>query len=279
MIYLILAIVSSMALAVVMRVSEKHSKNNFSMLAANYLMCSIIAVFGTGMFQGNIVSQEGFGFALGLGIINGAFYLAGLMLFQWNIRVNGVTLSALFMKMGVIVSILTAIIFFKEVPRVVQVIGMVLACIAIPVIQLEKGVGKVASGLGLVVLFVAGGITDAMSKVYEELGVAAMKNSFLFFTFISAFIFCVCLCLFKKQKLTAKDLGFGLLIGVPNYFSAYFLLHALADVPAVIAYPTYSVGTIIAVMLISRVIFKEKLSRRQLIALAMILIALVLLNV
>lgn len=53
----------------------------------------------------------------GLGLVSGAFYLLGFMLYQWDIRVNGVTLSALFMKMGVIVSILTAVCFFGEVPR------------------------------------------------------------------------------------------------------------------------------------------------------------------
>ena len=46
-----------------------------------------------------------------------------------------------------------------------------------------------------------------------------------------------------------------------------------------IAYPTYSVGSIVAVMLVSRVVFGERLSRRQIIALVMILVALVLLNI
>ena len=48
--------------------------------------------------------------------------------------------------------------------------------------------------------------------------------------------------------------------------------------PAVIAYPTFSVGTILTVTLAGFLLFKERLSRRQWIALAIILCALALLN-
>ena len=53
---------------------------------------------------------------------------------------------------------------------------------------------------------------------------------------------------------------------------------SLADVPAVIAYPTYSAGTIVMVTIVGMVFFKEKLGKRKLISLAIILAALVLLN-
>lgn len=48
MIYLILADTSSMLVSVIMRVSEKHIHNNITMLASNYLMCSVLAAICTG---------------------------------------------------------------------------------------------------------------------------------------------------------------------------------------------------------------------------------------
>ena len=65
---------------------------------------------------------------------------------------------------------------------------------------------------------------------------------------------------------------------MPNYFSARFLLLSLSAVPAVIAYPSYSVGTIVLIALVGKVFFKERLSRRQLVAMGVILAALILLN-
>lgn len=86
------------------------------------------------------------------------------------------------------------------------------------------------------------------------------------------------LCLCRRQSLTRTDVFFGLLIGVPNYFSSRFLLLSLNAVPAVIAYPTYSVATIVLVTLLGIALFGERLSRKQGAAMGMILAALALLN-
>ena len=53
---------------------------------------------------------------------------------------------------------------------------------------------------------------------------------------------------------------------------------ALATVPAVIAFPTYSVATILVVALAGLLIFREKLSKKQVIGSFLICVALVLLN-
>ena len=278
MIDLILAVVSSMLVSVIMRVSEKHIHNNISMLASNYLMCTALAAICTGTWNFFPTSTDGFPFSVGLGFISGVFYMSSFMLLQWNTKKNGIVLSSMFMKLGVMVPTLMAIAVFHEKPKMVQVLGMLLALAAILLINMEKGSGRAASGAGLVFLLIAGGMTDGMSKIYEELGVSALKNHFLLYTFIVAFALCVAVCLVKKQGLTGADLGFGLLIGIPNYGSALFLLRSLSSIPAMIAYPTYSVASIVLVTLVGVMVFKEKLSRRQGVSLAIISTALVLLK-
>lgn len=277
MLYLILAIVSSMLVSVCMRLSEGKAKNNISMLAMNYAMCTLLSLAFAGSID-LLPRESGLGFALGLGLISGAMYLGSFMLLQWNIRVNGVVLPATFMKLGVIVPTLTSILAFGEVPRAAQICGIVLAIVAILLIQLEKGSARAKNALGLVILLIAGGSTDVLSKIYEQLGNAALSDQYLLYTFFVALVLCALLAKAKGQKLAIRDIAFGLLVGVPNYFSARFLLLSLSAVPAVIAYPTYSVGTIVLITLVGRAVFSEKLSRRQLIAMGVILAALVLLN-
>ena len=279
MIYLILAVISSTLVSVIMRASEKYVRNNITMLASNYLMCSGLAAICTGTWNLFPISAEGFPFSVGLGLVSGVFYMGSFMLLQWNIQKNGIVLSSMFMKLGVMVPTLMAMLVFGEIPRAVQVVGMLVALAAILLINMEKGSGKAVSSMGLVFLLVAGGMTDAMSKIYEELGVSALKNHFLLYTFMMAFALCVVVCLIKKQGVTGKDVGFGLAIGIPNFCSALFLLLSLSDVPAMIAYPTYSVATIVVVTLVGTVFFKEKLSRRQILSMLMIFAALVLLNI
>ena len=277
MVYLILAIASSMSVSVIMRLSERHVRNDVSMLALNYLMCTLLALAYAGLPQ--LPAGPGSGFAASLGVVNGFLYLGSFLLLQWNIRNNGVVLPATFMKLGVLVPTVMAVAVFREVPTFAQITGFLLALAAIVMIRFEKGAGRAKSGLGLVLLLLGGGATDATSKIYEELGQSAFENHFLLYTFVVALVLCVLLCIAKKQGLRPVDAGFGLLIGIPNYFSARFLLLSLGSVPAVVAYPTYSVGTIVLVTLIGTLLFGERLSRRQLTAMGIILIALALLNI
>lgn len=276
MLYLILAIVSSMLISVFMRLSEKHAKNNITMLAFNYLMCAVMAAFYT---RGAEFVNEGLGFAAITGIISGALYLGSFMMLQWNIRKNGVVLPATFMRLGVIVPTVLAVVLFGETPRPLQIAGVILALIAIVIIQYNKNGEKSKAAGGLILLLLCGGITDTTAKVYDQWGNKSLESHYLLFIFIIALILCVGVVFWKKQSVTWADALFGLLIGIPNYFSARFLLLSLGSVPAVVAYPTYSVGTIVMVTLAGVLVFREKLNRQRIIALAIILCALVLLNI
>ena len=277
MIHLILAIVSSASVSIVMRLSERRVRNNVSMLALNYLMCALLAGLYAGP-SGLPTGGAGSGFAAAFGAFNGALYLGSFLLLQWNVRENGVVLPATFMKLGVLVPTVMAVAVFRETPTGWQLAGIAMAVFAIVLIRFERGERRAKSGLGLILLLLGGGATDATSKIYEELGNPAFANGFLLCTVASALAMCALLCVVRGQKLRAVDAAFGLLIGVPNYFSARFLLLALSSVPAVVAYPTYSVATIVVVTLVGLLAFGERLSRRQIAAMGIILAALVMLN-
>lgn len=277
MIYLILAIVCSALISVLMRVSEKYSRSGMAMLAMNYLMCCVLGILhagGTQLFP----RAEGMGLTVLLAAVSGVLYLAGFVLMHWNIPRNGVVLTATFMKLGVIVPTAVSILVFRENPRISQLAGIALAICAIFLIQgkNEKGAGSI---LGLLGVLLAGGGGDVMAKVFDETAPANLKNQFLLYIFIVAFVLCVLLCVVKKQKPGIMDMLFGLAIGIPNYYSARFLLLSIGEIPAMVAYPSFSVGTIVVVALVGVACFKEKLNKRKLIALGVILAALVLLNV
>lgn len=276
MIYLLLAIVSSALISVLMRVSEKYSRSGMAMLAMNYLMCCALGVLHTGGTE-LFPRAEGMGLTVLLAAVSGLLYLSGFVLMQWNIPRNGVVLTATFMKLGVIVPTAVSILVFGEQPRPIQLIGIALAICAIFLIQGrgEKGAGSI---LGLVAVMLAGGGGDVMAKVFDETAPAALKNQFLLYIFMVAFVLCVLLCIIRKQKPGAMDMLFGLAIGIPNYYSARFLLLSIGEIPAMVAYPSFSVGTIIVVALVGVLCFREKLNRRKLVALGVILAALVLLN-
>ncbi|MBQ0000379.1 MAG: DMT family transporter [Clostridiales bacterium] len=282
MIDLILAVLSSTMVALVMRISGRYTdKNrNISMLAVNYLICTLLACLYSG-FGSVFTPAEGSGIALGLGSVNGLLYLLGFVLLQINTKRNGVVMSSTFIRLGVLVPTISSIVIFHEKPTVMQILGIVLALAAIIGISTDDGKNKSTLDFkaGLILMLLAGGTADAMSKVYDEYGKPELSNQFLVYTFIFALLFCVALMLYKKQTLGKPELLFGAIIAIPNYYSARFLLKAVASVPAVVAYPTYSVSTIVVTSLVGVLFFHEKINRRQGIAIAGILVALVLLNI
>lgn len=276
MFYLILAILCSSSLSIFTRLSEKTVKNNFSLLAVNYLSCCIMAILYTGIDQ-LFVIQEGTLFTLCLGIINGFLYLYSLILLQKNIRDNGIILTSLFNKLGILIPVIVSIVLFKEMPTFIQIIGFMIAVCAIIYMNYDKNkAGEFKFGL-LYLLFVAG-ITDCMSKIFEVYGNSALSNQFLLYTFLSAFITCLVVVFINKQTFTKEEIKYGICMGVPNYLSSKFLLMSLQSILAVIVYPTFSVGTIVVITMTGLLLFKEKITKKQIIALCAILLALVLLN-
>ena len=278
MFYLMLAILSSVSVSLLMRLSEQKVKGNVSLLLMNYMMCIILAISFTG-FGNSAGAGTGRTVAVGLGIINGFFYLASFVLFQYNVAKNGVVLSSTFMRLGVLVSMVLSIVVFGERPELLQVLGFIIAVGAIILIQTDKEKTTASFKAGLLILLLLNGSADAMSKVYDELGNPVFEEYFLLFTFIFAGILCFALMLWKKERIGKAEMLYGALIGIPNYCSARFLLKSLAHVPAVIAYPTNSVAVIVLISIGGVVFFKEKISRRQMTAMAAILAALVLLNI
>ena len=278
MLYLLLAILCSALVSVLMRVSSDKVTGNVSMLAMNYVMCLVLAVAFTGG-GGAVAGTPGVSTAVFLGIINGVLYLLGFVLLQFNVKKNGVVLSATFMKLGLLVSMVVSVCFFGELPASWQVVGFILAVAAILLVNAGKDEKSAGMKAGLILLLLVNGGADAMSKIFEELGEVKWSECFLLVTFGTALLLCGALVFVKRERPGKWEVLFGLLIGIPNYFSARFLLRALERVAAVIVYPTYSVATILAVTVAGLCLFHERLAKRQWFAVAAILVALVLLNI
>lgn len=308
MIYLILAFCSSALISVIMRYGEGRINNNISTLAVNYVICLLLSMLYSAGSSFGVPLPDG-RMTIILGLISGVFYMGSFILYQYNIFRNGVLMSSTFMKLGVLVPTFAAIIVFGERPGILQVAGI---CLAIAGILIVNGVGQskqiddspagseiagqvtgttgqvtgitgtnsaVKAPKALLLLLLVGGSGDAMSKFYEELGKAEYTSQYLLYTFAVALVLCTLTALMRGQRLTRRDALFGFLVGIPNYYSARFLLLSLSEVPAVIAFPTFSVGTIILTGAAGVLLFREKMTNRQWIAVGIVILSMILLNI
>lgn len=278
MIFLCLAVLSSCAISVIMRISTDRVSQRLSMLSFNYLTCALLgaAYAGFDLFRPAV---SGFSTTVVLGVVGGVLFLVSFMLLQHNTARNGIVLSSVFMKLGLLVPMTLSVLVFHERPTGLQITGFCMALAAIVLISGKKEQGTGRFRWALVLLLLTGGGAEAMSKVFEVMGPQVLSDAFLFYIFAVALGLCVILVLVKKEQPGLQALLFGVAIGIPNFFSSKFLLRALADLPAVVVYPSFSIGTMLLTTLVGVVCFQERLQKHQWAAMAVIVGALFLLNI
>ncbi len=276
--FLLLAILSSSMISIVMRLSSSKISANLTMIATNYFVCSLLgaAYAGFDLVQPGV---EGFPVTLGLGLISGVLYLTSLVMFQSNTNKRGVVLSSVFMKLGLLVPIVASVLFFNEMPTAYQIVGFVIAIFAIILINRNGKTTGQSFGIGLIIMLLLSGGADVMAKIFDVLAPQSLSALYLFYNFATACVLCVVLVIRNKERPTFREFLYGTLMGIPNFFSAKFLLASLTQLPAVVVYPSFSVATMLIVTLTGVVAFRERLSKLQWAALSAIIVALVLLNI
>lgn len=278
MFFLLLAMLSSSVLAIVLK--YLNSERPFGVYFVNYITCALMAfavLEPKCFFRGDVTP-------LWLGGITGLFYLASLAANGYSIHKNGAILSSVFTRLGVLVPILLSVTLFQERPSLLQGAGVALAVAAAVIMNglPQKKDSSSSSGriflLPLILTLLLNGTSDAMSKVFTQLGSRQDDGLFIFYIFLFAGLATLVLLIREHQRIDRKQIFYGVLVGIPNFLSSRFLLAALTQLPAFLVYPSYSVGVILIISVASFFLFHERLNHRQMVAAGMILAALVLLN-
>ena len=122
------------------------------------------------------------------------------------------------------------------------------------------------------------GISDFCMKVFNHCRPNTEKELFLFSVFIFSFIYSAGLLWVKNIRFEKSTFLRGTVLGIPNIFSSFFLLGALAELPAILVYPVVNIGTILLTTIAAMQIWKEKLNKHGIWALVMGSISIILLS-
>ena len=284
MLVLFLAMLSSASMALVLKLFRAQKGNRYGLLLGNYLTCILIALL---LMPDRSLIFSGHRVTLVCGVLGGLLFVAGLVTMQSSVLLNGASLSAAFAKLGLLVSLALSLLCFGERPGLLTLLGAALVLPALLLIHAggkndAKETGGTRSFPLLLLTLLAGGSADAMAKVFEQLGERAEDGLYFLWLFLTAAVLTALLALREKRRtgknILLSELAAGVAVGVPNYFSSFLLLRALEKLPAFVVYPVFSAGTIVLVLLLSALFFREKPGKKQLLGLLFILAALVLLN-
>lgn len=276
MVYLLAAIGFNVGMTFVMRYSESHSGNRYGVTIFNYLTGVIISLV---MLKGRAVFAGGGGFTLALAVPNALLFVGCLLLLQHNIKKNGAPLTSTFNRLGILIPTILSAFLFHEIPSALKTAGLCLAIFSIIYMNGGQEEGGKRLDKSLLLLFLAGGCVDMMSKLYGIYGRAELQENFILYTFFISLLLSIGLCVRDKKRISVQDMIAGVLVGIPNQLTALCLLKAVALLPAYMVFPVYSAAVILLVNVINFAVFREKLSRREYAATGIIAAALVLINI
>ena len=285
MISLILATACSASIALLFKVSSNKNMSRELVTTFNYLSALVVSaaliVFNR-EYNGLALSNRAFDMTLILGILTGFLFLLSFLLYQESVKKNGASLSGMFAKLGILVPMIISVIIWKEMPTRLQSVGIVSALVAIVLVNVKKSGSQVKTYqiTLLMALFLAGGFAEFSNKIFQKSEAFNFRPIFLLIIFSTAFALSAIILYFKRKQLVCvwMSIMMGILVGIPNLFSSYFLLDALNRYPASIVFPTYSAGSILLITLISALFFKEKINPKEQLALGFTAAGLILMN-
>ena len=218
--------------------------------------------------------------AVVIGIFAGFFFFLSFIYYQKSVRSEGVGLAGVFMKLGILLPMILSIILWQEYPTEIQWIGILLAISSIVLVNYPFGQDwRKALRLTLILLFFYGGIAEFSNKLFQKYAVLDLKPLFLFFVFFTAFLISLFFTIKSKKSINFREILTGMIVGVPNLFSSFFLINALDQLKTAVVFPIFSAGSIVVINLGGLFIFREKLNKREVISILMTIFALILINI
>ncbi len=237
MIHLVFSILSSTSILIIFKIIEKLKIDIFHVIIINYPIAFTLGLFlsrgngGTGSFNGFGFNQAPW---IYLSMLIGVCLIAMFFIIGISTQKAGISVTTISGKISVIIPMLFSIFYYDETLDPIKAVGMVLAlCALVCTVIKKQGRGFDKSYVYLpLMLFIGMGVLDAVIKfVQHEYLANGNSAGFTGASFFFAFISGIIICLFKqvpvRQFIRQEVLCTGILLGICNFGSMFFLINAL----------------------------------------------------
>ncbi len=283
MFYLIITILLNVVISAIFKVLPKFKIDTLQAIVVNYCVCVITGSLFLGHvpFHTSNFSQPWFLWAM----LMGASFISIFNLIAYCTRVDGITTATISNKLSLVIPVVIAIVFFKEAAGIAKIAGIILALPAVYLTtRVKENNGKTPSLLWPLLLFIGSGLLDALVNFVQRsfLDTAEVQATYTIYCFAVAACLGIALVtvmiITKKIELHWRNIIAGICIGVPNYFSIYFLIRCINSgiMQSSATIPVLNIGTLVASSLTAILIFKEKANSQRIIGLLLSIVAILL---
>jgi uncharacterized membrane protein len=298
MLYFLLAVVFTVALYLIMRAFPRYGVHSFHAIVFNYYACVITGL----VLSPNLAPYQQLDWlstptllTLALGIM---FVTAFVLIGQTTQKVS-VTAASLTANMSLVIPVIFGLFIFKNANKVYTLwnyLGLVLALVALALggIQRKKAAlptEPAPAQLNWLVLalplltFVATGTNNTLINFLSMSYYQADETiTFTVIACIGAVLVSTLLLvgriLFQGERVNTRSLLGGLLLGIPNFLSFFFLLKALGSFgnSAAFVFPIYNILTMMASAAAAWLFFRERLNTYNRLGLVLAVVAIVLIS-
>ena len=262
MLFILLAVLCSTGVSLLLKITHTRRLAVEPIFLINYITAAAAAALqGDFSTLPSLSENLGWGFYF-LAVFLGVLFIGAFYVYRKTITELGISLSSTISRLSAGLPLLGTILLFNETPLPRQMIGMALMFAAIPLVS-EKSDDPRRKGRTIWggILFLAFGINDFTLKVVGELWPRASEGAFLFFVFLTSTAIALGLTMAKGRSLKLNLLIPGIILGVINLGSSFFILKALRHVDAIIVYPLLAMGIITLGLVAGLLFWKEKLTK------------------
>ena len=287
MIYLLLSILASTIIFIIFKLFEKFNINILQAIVVNYCIAFTTGVLA---YKGTItISQlpnlDWFYYTLVLG----ALFIIVFNLMAITTQRSGLSVVSVATKMSVVIPVLFGLLYYNENLGAIKLFGIGIALIAVYLTSNKSDQRTVINGKLIVLpilVFVGSGIIDTSIKFLEDAYVAnndvPLFSAIIFLAAaIIGFIIIIIQVMSGSFKFEFKNVIAGICLGVPNYFSIYFLVKTLrSDIlesSGIFAINNVSIVTLSTFAGIF--LFKEKLIRKNWIGIGLAILSIILISI
>lgn len=283
MLYLFGSIFLSSYLTLAFKFCERYGISIFQAIVFNYITCVLVGSIVNGGFPINAITIHTKWFQWAC--IMGMMFIATFNVIGITAQKMGVAVTSVSNKLSLIIPVVLSVYLYHETVQSWKLLGVILALIAVVLTcyQTNDGSKKMLGRWNYllpIVLFISSGLIDALINHVQHTYVnAENNNAYLISVFFAAAsigsIILIVQMLRKKQVFQLKNLLAGILIGIPNYFSIWCLVHFLQEGiwPSSASIPVNNMGIVLFSSVIAWILFKERLSKVNWIGIVLSLIA------
>ncbi len=291
--YLLGCVLSSSLIPIIFREVQRFPVPLFQVITWNYVVCVLTGlIFAPEFFEVVAESDKSW---VPLGIFQGALFISLFFMIARGVQTLGIVIAVILTKLSVIIPTLLSWVIYDDPMNGLRWAGVALALVAIvllnlrsrrrhtadePEQQLKPKTRKLDKALLLaLVLFFGSATTDSVFKIFNaEYGALMPKEVFVITLFGVAGILGQLMMWARigtgRMKFHWQGPVAGVILGVPNFFSIWFLLaglEALKD--GTVFFPINNVGQVLLAAVLGLVLYCERLSKYAQVGIAVAILA------